>query len=103
MPCFDSITLKTLEATATTSAAYLDACDAGARGVRLDPAYYQACSRILITIFSLVDADECFASLLKNSVAARDIAESIQIGHRIQLSRQGFYPQLATLLNRVSA
>ena len=41
--------LSTLEATATTAAAYLDSCDSGAKFVRLDPTYYQACGRLLRT------------------------------------------------------
>ena len=40
MSYFTQDNLSALEATATTAAAYLDACDSGARFVRLDPAYY---------------------------------------------------------------
>jgi len=31
------------------------------------------------------------------------VAESVQIGRRIELSRLGFYPELAVLLNRAAA
>lgn len=103
MTCFNPNTLKALEATASTAAAYLDVCDAGAHNIRLDPAYYQACGAILAKIFSLFDPDKYFPHLLRESQAAREVAESLRIGHRIELSRIGFYPQLAVVLNRVSA
>lgn len=95
--------LNALEATATTASAYLDACDNGARFVRLDPAYYKSCGSVLIGIFSLVDAKKVFPLLLEQSTSAREVAESVQIGRRIELSRLGFYPELAVLLNRAAA
>ena len=94
--------LNALEATATTAAAYVDACDGGAKFVRLDPAYYQACGRLLMRIFSVANAREAFPDLLERSAAARDIAESVEIGQRIKLSRRVYYPQLAVILNRAS-
>lgn len=100
---FNRITLQALEATATTSAAYLDACDSGAKFCQLDPAYYKACGNVLVRIFALVDPDKAFPDLVEHSAAAREIAMSKQISHRIEVSRLGFYPQLAVLLNRVAA
>jgi len=91
--------LNALEATATTAAAYVDG---GAKFVRLDPAYYQACGRLLMRIFSVANAREAFPDLLERSAAARDIAESVEIGQRIKLSRRVYYPQLAVILNRAS-
>jgi len=41
MYSFNQITLRALEATAAKSAAYLDACDTGARHCRLDPDYFR--------------------------------------------------------------
>lgn len=100
---FSRSNLSTLEETATTAAAYLDACDGGARFVRLDPAYYRACGNLLMTIFSVANAATAFPNLLAQSAAARDIAESVEIGRRIQFSLPGYYPQLAVILNRASA
>lgn len=97
------MTLQALETTATTSAAYLDACDFGARYCRLDPAYYKACGDLLVKIFALVDAEKAFPDLLEHSAAAREVAISKQITHRIEVSRLAFYPELAGLLNRVAA
>jgi len=94
--------LNTLQGTAASAATYLDACDAGARYVRLDPAYYRACGHLLMTIFSVTNAQEAFAELLEHSAAARDIAESVEIGRRIEVSRLGYYPQLTVILNRAS-
>ncbi|MBS1139683.1 MAG: hypothetical protein H6R13_1136 [Proteobacteria bacterium] len=101
--CFNQSALKALEATATTASAYLDACDHGARFVRLDPAYYKSCGAVLVGVFSLVDAKTSFPLLFEQSAAAREVAESIQIGRRIELSRLGFYPELTVLINRAAA
>lgn len=94
--------LSTLEITATSAAAYLDACDAGAKSVRLDPAYYQACGNLLMTIFSVTDAHHAFPMLVEQSAAAREVAESIKFGNRIEVSLVGYYPQLAAILKRVA-
>lgn len=91
-----------LQETATTAAAYLDACDAGARFVRLDPAYYKACGNLLLTIFGATDATRSFPSLLEYSAAAREAAESVEMERRIGISVLGYYPQLAIALNRIS-
>lgn len=99
---FNQITLRALEATAAKSAAYLDACDSGARHCRLDPDYYQACGNVLVKIFSLVDAGQAFPDLVQQSAAAREVVHSMQIAHRIELSRLGYYPELTVLLNRVA-
>jgi hypothetical protein len=103
MSYFTQDNLSALEATATTAAAYLDACDSGARFVRLDPAYYCACGRLLVKILSLVDASKNFPTLLEQSAAVREVVDSIQIGRRIDLNSRVFYPELAVLLNRVAA
>lgn len=103
MSYFTQDNLSALEATATTAAAYLDACDSGALFVRLDPAYYCACGRLLFKILTLVDANRNFPSLLEQSAAVREVAETIQIGRRIELNSRVFYPELAVLLNRVTA
>lgn len=102
MFCFNQLTLRALEATAAKSAAYLDACDAGAQHCRLDPSYYQACGNVLVKIFALVDAAKAFPELLANSAAAREVAHSMQITHRIEVSRLGYYPELTVLLHRVA-
>lgn len=100
---FSQSALNALESTATTASAYLDACDNGARFVRLDPDYYKSCGVVLVGIFSLVDAKRAFPSLVERSNSAREVAESVQIGRRLELSRLGYYPELALLLNRVAA
>lgn len=94
--------LSGLESTATTAAAYLDACDGGAKFVRLDPAYYQACGKLLMTVFSVVNPQEAFPLLIEHSHAARNAAESVQIAHRLEVSRLGYYPHLSAALNRAS-
>ncbi|MDP3538865.1 MAG: hypothetical protein Q8S26_09190 [Azonexus sp.] len=103
MSNLSQIDLTALEATATSAAAYLDACDGGAKFVRLDPVFYRACGHLLMTIFAVANANEDFPWLVKQSAAAREIAESIQIGRRIEVSRLGYYPQLAAILTRASA
>lgn len=100
---FNRFTLQSLETTATTSAAYLDACDSGAKYCQLDPAYYKACGELLVKIFALVDAEKTFPYLVEHSAAAREVAISKQITHRIEVSRLGYYPELAVLLNRAAA
>jgi len=102
MSKLDQAELKALQASASTAAAYLDACDGGARFVRLDPAYYQACGRLLVSIFTLVDAHAAFSALLELSPAARDVAESIAIGRRLEISRLGLYPGPAVAPTRAS-
>jgi len=103
MSYFTRDNLTALEATATTAATYLDACDAGALFVRLDPAYYRACGSLLTKILSLVNASRDFPLLFERSAAARDISASIQIGLRIELNSRLFYPELTILLNRIAA
>ena len=94
--------LSALESTATTAAAYLDACDSGAKFVRLDPTYYQACGNLLLRIFSVVSAYEAFPGLVAQSNAARDVAEAVEMGYKIEVSRLAYYPQLAAILSRAS-
>jgi hypothetical protein len=103
MPCFSKTTLQALEATATTSAAYLDACDFGAQHLQLDAEYYRACGLLLVKIFSLMDAERAFPYLIEHSAAAREVVESIRMARRIKVSRLGFYPELAVLLDKVAA
>lgn len=103
MSYFTQDNLTALEATATTAAAYVDACDAGALFVRLDPTYYRSCGSLLFNILSLVNASKDFPSLMEQSAAAREVAESIQIGRRMELNSRVFYPELAVLLNRAAA
>ncbi len=102
-PTFSPSALVALAATANTAAAYIDACDSGAQHVRLDPAYYQSCGMLLYKIFSMLDARQAFPSLLEQSAAARDVAESIQINRRLEVSMLGYYPRLSALLQRVAA
>jgi hypothetical protein len=94
--------LRSLVETATTVAAYLDACDNGAKFVRLDPTYYQACARLLTTIFAVVDAAHAFPDLLNQSPAARNAADSLQIERHLEICRNGYYPLLAIILTRAS-
>jgi len=103
MSRFSKSTLQAFAQAATASAEYLDACDTGASHFRLDPGYYQACGKLLMRIFSLVDAEESFPQLLVRSAAAREIAGAIQIRQRIEADRQAFYPELTGLISRVAA
>jgi hypothetical protein len=93
---------RSLAETSTTAAAYLDACDNGAKFVRLDPAYYQACARLLTTVFAFVDAAKTFPDLLNQSPAARNAAESLKMERQIRSSCAGYYPQLAVALKRAA-
>ena len=102
-PTFGRSALMALASSANTAAAYLDACDAGAQHVRLDPGYYQSCGTLLYKIFTMVDAKTTFPSLIEQSAAARDVAESVQIERHLEVSLMAYYPQLSALLNRVSA
>ena len=102
MRYFTSAQLASLEATATTAAAYLDICDSGSPYVRLDPMHYRICGELLARIFSVVDAQLFFPMLLRQSAAAREMGESIEIGRHINLSRLGFYPELSALMCRVA-
>lgn len=99
---FSQSALIALSTTASTAAAYLDACDSGARYVRLDPCYYQSCGILLGAIFTIVDANTAFPHLIEQSAAARDMVESIRIGQRLEISAIGYYPQLSRLLSRIS-
>ena len=58
---------------------------------------------MLFRSFLLVDAGECFPDLLSGSPAAREVAEAVGIGRRIEVSVNGYYPELSLLLNRVTA
>lgn len=95
--------LCAIEATAVAAAAYLDACDAGAVAVRLDAGHYRACARLLLGLFGAVDAETLFPGLLDESPAARELADGLRIGRRIEVSRLGYYPELSLVLNRASA
>lgn len=100
---FGRSALITLATTACSAAGYVDACDAGAAYTRLDPAHYQICGTLLFHIFSMIDAKDAFPALIEQSAAARDIYESIQISHRLEISQFIYYPQLSALLHKVSA
>ncbi|MBS1197480.1 MAG: hypothetical protein H6R18_1265 [Proteobacteria bacterium] len=102
MSHFSPDNIESLAVSAISAAAYLDACDNGARTVRLDPNYYLACGNVLQQIFSLIDPCLHFPILLEQSAAARDVVESLRIGRRIGISRLGYYPELAVVLNRAS-
>jgi len=95
--------IRSLAETSATAATYLDACDNGAKFVRLDPAYYQACARLLTSIFTVIDAADAFPDLLSQSPSARSTAESLEMEHHLRISRTGYYPRLAAILARASA
>ena len=103
MSYFTPPQLASLEATATTAARYLDACDSGATQVRIDPAHYRTCGELLARIFKLIDARRNFPLLLQQSAAAREMAELVEMGRYLALSRLVFYPELAALISRVAA
>lgn len=94
--------IESFSVSAIRAAAYLDACDSGATDVRLSASYYQACGKVLNEMFALLDPHQYFPVLLERSPAAREIAESIQINRRIQVSRLGYYPELTATLNRAA-
>ena len=94
--------IRSLASTAASAAAYLDTCDNGAQFARLDPAYYQACARVLTTIFAVVDVQEAFPDLLSQSPAARNTLECLQMERQIRSSCAGYYPQLAVILQRAA-
>jgi hypothetical protein len=94
--------IRSLAETSATAANYLDACDNGAKFVRLDPAYYQTCARLLTTIFTVVDSADTFTDLLSRSPSARNAAESLEMEHHLRISRTGYYPRLAAILARAS-
>lgn len=102
MTHFTDSQIETFAVSAIRAAAYLDACDLGHAQVRLDAGYYQACGKVLREIFALLDPYQHFPVLLEQSPAAREIAESLQIGRRIEISRLGYYPELAVTLNRAA-
>lgn len=92
--------VESLGGSAASAAAYLDACDEGLPGAGFDPRYYQACGKLLMTAFSLVDASHAFPGLLEKSPAAREVAESIAIGNRLAHDGRAYSPQLEALLSR---
>lgn len=102
MPNLSQKNLCALEATARTAASYLDACDGGARYVRLDPAYYQACGNLLMTIFTAIDANRYFPDLMDESAAAREAVRSLEMTQHLNISRLAYYPQLAAILGRAA-
>jgi len=102
MTYFSPDNIESLAVSAISAAAYLDACDEGAKTVRLDPIYYLACGKVLRQVFSMVDPVLRFPILLEHSAAARDVAESVQINRRIGVSRLCYYPELSVVLNRAA-
>lgn len=92
--------IESLAATASRAAAYLDDCDGGTRNIRLDAAYYQACSNVLIQIFKVCAAQRDFPMLLEHSAAAREVNESLHIGQWICTDRAAHYPELDAILQR---
>ena len=99
---FSQSTIKAFEATASSAAAYMDACDSGALQP-VDSAYYQSCGALLAKIFSLVDPHSGFPGLLDNSFAAREVAEAMLIAKRLKGNCRVFYPELAELLDKLAA
>lgn len=100
---FGRSALIALNTTASSAAAYLDACDSGAFHTRLDPGYYQTCGALLFHIFSMIDARQAFPSLIEQSAAAREVYASIQVSRHLEVSPRIYYPQLSALLQKISA
>lgn len=100
---FTTAQLASLEASAATAAEYLDICDSGVQTSRFDPAHYRICAELLARIFYTVDARLAFPMLLKQSAAAQEMAESIEIERHLAISRLVYYPELAALICRVSS
>jgi hypothetical protein len=94
--------IESFAVSAIRAAAYLDACDSGTAKVRLDARYYQACGKVLREMFVLLDPQQHFPVLLKQSPAAREIAESLEIARHIEISRLGYYPELTAVIIRAS-
>lgn len=94
--------IESFAVSAIRAAAYLDACDCGTPKVRLDAGYYQACAKVLREIFVLLDPYRHFPVLLEQSPSAREVAESLQIARRIEISRLGYFPELTVTLNRAA-
>lgn len=103
MTYFTTAQLASLEASAATAAEYLDICDSGTPTSRFDPGHYRTCAELLAKIFYAVDARLVFPMLLKQSAAAREMAESIDIERHLAISRLVYYPELAALICRVSS
>lgn len=103
MTYFTTAQLASLEISATTAAEYLDICESGFQSSRFDPGHYRTCAELLARIFYVVDARIAFPILLKQSNAAREMAESIEIERHLAISRLIYYPELTALLGRVSA
>lgn len=94
--------IESLSVSAIRAAEYLDACDRGAAGVTLNARYYQACGKVLSEMFALLDPERHFPVLLEHSPAARELAEALHIGRRLQISLLGYYPELTATLNRAA-
>lgn len=103
MTYFTAAQLASLEASAATAAEYLDICDSGIPSSRLDPGHYRTCAELLAKIFYAVDARLVFPALLKQSAAAQEMAESVEIERHLTISRLVYYPELAALICRISA
>ncbi len=101
MPLFSSGVLISFQTTAASSANYLDACDAGQ--IPLNADRYRAYAQLLVKIFALIDPNRHFPGLLRQSPAAREVAEALHVTHRLQTDRKGIYPELSEILQRVSA
>lgn len=92
--------IESLAATASRAAAYIDDCDNGAREVRLDPNYYQACSNVLIQIFKVCNAQHDFPMLLEHSAAAREVDQALRIEQQINSDLAAHCPELEAILRR---
>lgn len=57
---------------------------------------------LLTTVFDVVDPERTFPELIKQSPAARNALDAIEMERRLGISCKGYFPELAAALARAS-
>jgi hypothetical protein len=96
-----SVALNSTRARAYASALFLDQFETGGSKCGMLALEYQAHARTLKDIFEQAPSNYSFSDLLRNSTAALEISESLELERRLVGNRAANCPVLDTLLGRI--
>lgn len=96
-----TIALTSARAKAYASALYLDQYEGGGSRNGMSALDYREHAQTLKQILAQGPSRYTFSDLLRNSPAAREVAEGLELERRIETSRKAHCPVLNTLLTRI--
>jgi hypothetical protein len=95
------VALNSARAKAYASALYLDQYEEGGFREGMSALNYREHAQTLKQILAQGPSRYTFSDLLRNSPAAQEIAEGLELERRIEVSRAAHCPVLNTLMKRI--